>query len=300
MTFTITGHRPALVSRLLGSDNNRAEENSAGTAVRDKRIYQTKLVFCKIKYQPESRRQEELLELFGRTGAVSLNKKVLFSLWEQWLHEGSADELRSEAVERLKDCVNNKKDTVDLSGLGLRSLPEYLSLGIIVLNASRNRLSELPRLPQTLRQLDVRSNLLSELPRLPQRLDCLDVSDNRLRALPCLPQTLTHLDASHNLLAVAPMPHRNYRVIGLRDNANIDPASLETLRQGVHRDCQIGIGDGDPERRLGASSRFSEAGLSDLPTYAEAEGLRDLPTYEAAIEQPSLPPAHTGPINSRS
>ena len=96
---------------------------------------------------------------------------------------------------------------LDLSGLGLTSLPENLLNQIQELDVSDNKLTSLPEnLPASLQYLYVSDNKLTSLPEnLPDQLQYLDASKNRLTSLPeNLPASLQKLDTSKNRLTSLP------------------------------------------------------------------------------------------------
>ena len=67
------------------------------------------------------------------------------------------------------------------------------------------RLTSLPNLPATVKQLDCSSNKIDVLPELPYGLKNLDCSCNQLRYLPDLPQALKELSCFNN--NVESLPH---------------------------------------------------------------------------------------------
>jgi Leucine-rich repeat (LRR) protein len=65
---------------------------------------------------------------------------------------------------------------------------------------SRNYLTILPDLPNSLTELRYYDNNLTNLPTLPDSLTSLDCYENKLTELPTLPDSLTSLDCSENQL----------------------------------------------------------------------------------------------------
>ena len=108
----------------------------------------------------------------------------------------------------MKTLLKNSQgdSSLDLSSLGLTSLPENLPEQLQILNVSNNELTSLPqRMPVQLQELDVSYNQLLSLPKnLPEQLQILNVSDNQLTSLPEMPDQLQKLDASHNQLTSLP------------------------------------------------------------------------------------------------
>ena len=72
------------------------------------------------------------------------------------------------------------------------------------LYCNKNKLTELPALPNSLTVLVCFSNELTELPALPNSLTKLDCSDNELTELPALPDNLTALECGYNQLTELP------------------------------------------------------------------------------------------------
>ena len=82
----------------------------------------------------------------------------------------------------------------------LPKLPETL----IELDCSQNKLTILPKLPKTLIELNVSLNLLTKLPKLPKKLNQLTCHRNHLISLPKLPKNLKILDCNNNKLTYLP------------------------------------------------------------------------------------------------
>jgi Leucine-rich repeat (LRR) protein len=137
--------------------------------------------------------------------------------------------------EAFEEDPDNDIETLDLSGLGLKTLPplpdelrtldcednllqalpEPLPRSLLFLECSRNKLTCLPDpLPKHLRAVDCNYNALTELPAvLPSLLDRLQVEGNRLTKLPLLPRELDMISAERNMLTELPAqipPHLKY------------------------------------------------------------------------------------------
>ena len=120
-----------------------------------------------------------------------------------------------EALKRIAECGRRRVTVLDLSGLGLTSLPPKIAhlAKLTELDLSNNRLAALPpelgQLPN-LARLDLSNNLLTALPPEIGQLAKLQSCDVSTNALACLPPEigqlthLTRLDLSHNPLAVLP------------------------------------------------------------------------------------------------
>ena len=120
-----------------------------------------------------------------------------------------------EAKRRINECIRTGSTSLDLSRLGLTSLPE-LPDTLTHLDCSYNQLTILPELPDTLTILECIYNQLTELPELPDTLTHLNCYNNQLTVLlwsqsdsvsskPELPDTLTHLYCRNNQLTVLPL-----------------------------------------------------------------------------------------------
>lgn len=104
----------------------------------------------------------------------------------------NSDEAFSEAARRIEEASQAGAELLDLSGLGLTSLPDalYRLSNLEALNLEYNRLTSLSDslgLLGRLTGLYLSSNQLSSLPKSLCELgdlEVLDVSENRLRMLP--------------------------------------------------------------------------------------------------------------------
>ncbi|EGF7344040.1 E3 ubiquitin--protein ligase [Escherichia coli] len=124
--------------------------------------------------------------------------------WTEWKNNRIQEEQRDIAFQRLVSCLQNQETNLDLSELGLTTLPE-IPPGIKSINISKNNLSLIPPLPTSLTQLNVSYNKLIELPALPQGLELLNASHNQLITLPILPISLKELHISNNQLCSLPV-----------------------------------------------------------------------------------------------
>ena len=136
-------------------------------------------------------------------------KESYFAEWDVWRDARGEGENRTEAIARLKAYVGSSQpdETLDLSSLDLRSLPDHLPRSVRHLKCSHNILERLPdELPPLLENLDASMNRLTHLPnRLPAFLTGLNVSNNRLATLPeGLPKIIKILNASKNKLVRLP------------------------------------------------------------------------------------------------
>ncbi|AXY34338.1 NEL-type E3 ubiquitin ligase domain-containing protein [Yersinia pseudotuberculosis] len=137
-----------------------------------------------------------------RAAATALTQADYHAIWEKWENDPKtvAGEQRGQAVARMKECLDNNADDLDLYSLGLTSLPDTLP-ACNELNIMGNKLTELPAtLPDNLQKLNASFNQLRTLPNtLPASLLSLNVYINELERLPePLPEGLKTLDVGNN------------------------------------------------------------------------------------------------------
>jgi hypothetical protein len=161
--------------------------------------------------------------------------------WESAAPEAEVDG-RRQAAERIRQHIESKQTYLNLSCLGLTSLPE-LPQGLTELDAGSNQLTSLPELPQALTHLSVYGNRLTSLPELPQCLKMLSAHSNQLTSLPKLPQGLIELIVFKNQLTSLPKLPESLIWINASNNRL---ASLPKLPQGrlslwLHGNLQINI-----------------------------------------------------------
>ena len=111
--------------------------------------------------------------------------------------------MMEEAEKRIRLCILNNEETLQLNGLRLRELP-VLPNHIKSLYCYANALTTLPKLPPGLVRLECWSNLLTALPELPDTLEYLYCSNNQITSLPKLPTKLKELYCNFNLLIKLP------------------------------------------------------------------------------------------------
>ncbi|BET61231.1 NEL-type E3 ubiquitin ligase domain-containing protein [Yersinia pseudotuberculosis] len=137
-----------------------------------------------------------------RAAATALTPADYHAIWEKWASEAipGANEQRDRAVAKMKECLENNADDLDLSSLGLTSLPDTLP-ACNELNITGNKLTELPTtLPDNLQTLHASFNQLRTLPdTLPEHLLSLYVISSKLERLPeNLPESLNTLNVCDN------------------------------------------------------------------------------------------------------
>lgn len=108
-----------------------------------------------------------------------------------------------EATKRINEWLlkSNDTDTLDISKLNLKRLPENFPRHIKILYCSNNQLTSLPALSNCIR-LDCYNNHLTSLPALPN-CTILQCNKNHLRSLPALPNC-TALYCQNNQLTRLP------------------------------------------------------------------------------------------------
>ncbi|EFB2194543.1 hypothetical protein ACY4UG_004491 [Escherichia coli] len=149
---------------------------------------------------------------------------------------------RAEALRRMKECLITRQSMLDLSNLGLTSLPENLPPHLIEFNCSRNVLTALPEvMPKRLRVLECMENFLILLPKVqPPKLMVLKCDENYIIWLPELSANLRVIDCSENLLQFLPpsMPQYLYKLSCGGNNINSIPDEvLENLTRLKVFDC---------------------------------------------------------------
>ena len=129
------------------------------------------------------------------------------AVWSAWANPVPGEECssRNQALQKMRDCLNNGNPALDLSHYQLTSLPDHLPPNITTLNVTSNQLFILPTLPSGLLSLTADENQLASLPTLPSTLQSLIVNRNKLYRLPMLPSGLERFDAEHNHLTSLPM-----------------------------------------------------------------------------------------------
>ena len=155
------------------------------------------------------------------------SSKELKSLWKNWSNNGELSENRDIAYLRVKDCIKRESRYLDLSNLGLKSLPPRLPAyvnslhlannqleelppavlaqqNIIELNISSNQLTQMDEIPNSIIFLDISNNNLTNLPTLPEELRILYMENNQLTEIPSLPETLESINFSYNRVSNFP------------------------------------------------------------------------------------------------
>lgn len=189
--------------------------------------------------------------------------KELKSLWRDWSNNGEVGEQRDTAYKRLKDCIKRESQTLDLSDLGLKSLPPILppcvnSLhiannhlmelpsavlelkNIIELNISSNQLNQINEIPSSIIRLDISNNNLTDLPTLPEELEILYMDNNNLTEIPSLPETLEIIDFSNNQVLNFPdLTMYNIRDVNASNNTITSiPPSIQQLTSRTQIDLR--------------------------------------------------------------
>jgi Leucine-rich repeat (LRR) protein len=117
------------------------------------------------------------------------------------------------AMKNIQDCIDNGKDSVNISNLRLSKFPDILfsdsAQHISSIDCSSNSITELPDNLcdlSTLRYFNCSGNLLTKLPdKLPANLHMFNCSNNKITKLPDkLPHWLNMLAFSNNLVSKLP------------------------------------------------------------------------------------------------
>lgn len=130
-------------------------------------------------------------------------KESLEEIKENILEENlpaSRIENRAEALRRMKECLITRRSMLNLSKLGLTSLPENLPPHLIEFYCSKNVLTALPKVqPSKLMVLKCYDNCIIWLPELSTNLRVINCSENFLQFLPpSMPQYLYKLSCAGN------------------------------------------------------------------------------------------------------
>lgn len=168
-------------------------------------------------------------------------QKNLYEILEENL-PASRIENRAEALRRMKECLITRRSMLNLSNLGLTSLPENLPPHLIEFYCSKNVLTALPKvMPKWLLVLDCTDNVLILLPKVqPSKLMVLKCYENCIIWLPELSTNLRVINCSENFLQFLPpsMPQYLYKLSCAGNNINSIPDEmLENLTRLKVFDC---------------------------------------------------------------
>ena len=170
------------------------------------------------------------------------------------------------AQQRIKKCIEDNGIYLDLSHLGLVSLPSNLPSSLQRLHCSFNQIKELPcNLPGSLQELDCSYNQIKFLPsNLPASLQILICHSNQIKVFPSnLPTSLQGLYSSSNQIIELPsnLPAL-LQILDFSSNqirflpSNL-PASLQTLH------CS-----GNPHMHI-TKTQALKYNLSETPNFNE-------------------------------
>ncbi len=186
-----------------------------------------------------------------RVAATAFTPADYHAIWEQWESEAipGANEQRGQAVARMKECLENNAERLELNRLGLTSLPEIWPTSLSSLDLSDNVLTQFPQnLPEGLDYLNVSSNRrLQEWPdSLPSSLKDLCITSCGFTTLGSLPPNLQDLRANHNQINTLPETWpASLLVLDLCQNALTQfpqnlPEGMEDLTLSYNRQLQQG------------------------------------------------------------
>ncbi|ENQ8586861.1 hypothetical protein JTP69_14840 [Escherichia coli] len=176
-----------------------------------------------------------------RDGLQENLQKNLYEILEENL-PASRIENRAEALRRMKECLITRRSMLNLSNLGLTSLPENLPPHLIEFYCSKNVLTALPKvMPKWLLVLDCTDNVLILLPKVqPSKLMVLKCYENCIIWLPELSTNLRVINCSENFLQFLPpsMPQYLYKLSCAGNNIHSIPDEmLENLTRLKVFDC---------------------------------------------------------------
>ncbi|BFI71842.1 hypothetical protein okayama9524_33540 [Yersinia pseudotuberculosis] len=144
-----------------------------------------------------------------RAAATALTPADYHAIWEKWASEAipGANEQRDQAVARMKECLENNAEDLELDELGLTSLPEIWPASLLVLDLGDNALTQFPQnLPEGMEDLTLSyNNQLQEWPdSLPSSLKELCITHCGFTTLGSLPPNLQKLLANYNQINTLP------------------------------------------------------------------------------------------------
>ncbi|MCN1938136.1 hypothetical protein MLR01_20880 [Escherichia coli] len=176
-----------------------------------------------------------------RDGLQENLQKNLYEILEE-NQPASRIENRAEALRRMKECLITRQSMLNLSNLGLTSLPENLPPHLIEFYCSKNVLTALPKvMPKWLLVLDCTDNVLILLPKVqPSKLMVLKCYENCIIWLPELSTNLRVINCSENFLQFLPpsMPQYLYKLSCAGNNIHSIPDEmLENLTRLKVFDC---------------------------------------------------------------
>ncbi|CNF21582.1 outer membrane protein YopM [Yersinia similis] len=186
-----------------------------------------------------------------RAAATALTPADYHAIWEKWASEAipGANEQRDQAVARMKECLENNAEDLELDELGLTSLPEIWPTSLSSLDLSDNVLTQFPQnLPEGMEDLTLSyNNQLQEWPdSLPSSLEDLCITHCGFTTLGSLPPNLQELRASYNQINTLPDTWpASLLVLDLGDNALTQfpqnlPEGMENLALSYNLQLQQG------------------------------------------------------------
>lgn len=159
-----------------------------------------------------------------------------FAEWDAWSAQpGASDEFRTDAVDRMKEWFdeNDPEKLLNLSELGLTSLPPHFPPELTRLDVSCNSLTEISTdFPAELWELDISDNPLASFPKLPDNLETLVACNNDFTEIHDLPSCLEHLDVSGNRLTTLPPLPQGVQVLIAKSNL-LTEAGMPRLPEGL-------------------------------------------------------------------
>lgn len=152
----------------------------------------------------------------------------------QWASHASRGEHRTVAVDIILEHLEQHGNTLNLSGLALKTFPPYLPPNLERIDISNNRISQLPEFQQSVRHILAADNLVRILPAsLPEALETLDLNRNGVFGLTAQPlPNLTRVRLGSSPW-FNPQPNRvvaaQVENVPVRNNAAGLPCDLQNL-----------------------------------------------------------------------
>ena len=130
-----------------------------------------------------------------------------------FINENTVEKIIKIRSENDFHLIKEGVEVIDALGANLSYLPK-LPESLIELDCSYNKLKSLPELPENLKDLDCNENELQYINKLPKNLENLYCNDNKIYHLPEFPESLITLSCFNNeLKSLSELPENLIRFI---------------------------------------------------------------------------------------
>jgi Leucine-rich repeat (LRR) protein len=140
-----------------------------------------------------------------------------------------------EVHRRIKNCIDEKSNHLDLSYLYLTELPENMPVSLHEIYCNNNQLTELPEnMPASLQIIDCSYNQLTKLPKnMPVSLHTIYCNNNQLTELPENMPASLELICYHNQLTKLPriLIKKKYYVVCDNKDELIQNIAIDIVKQ---------------------------------------------------------------------